>query len=664
MKKFNKILIANRGEIAVRIMKAAHKLGIKTATIYAADDIDSLHVEFADEAFLLTGTTLAETYLNIDKIVGLAVKTNCEAIHPGYGFLAENPQFVSACESAELKFIGPDAKTMHLMGNKIEARKFAIDNNIPVIQGVTGDFKKIIKAVKDIPFPVLIKAAAGGGGKGMRVVYEEEKLLAALEATAREAKSYFGDETVFVEKYVEEPRHIEVQVIADNFGNVVHLFERECSIQRRHQKIVEEAPSPTLTDEVRSKMLETASFLTSMIGYKNAATIEFLVDKDLNYYFLEMNTRIQVEHPVSEFITGVDIAAEQISITAGNPLSFKQEDIKINGHSMECRIYAENPENDYMPAPGKITFNKHFETSEIRVDIGIVPNSEIKSSYDPMIAKLIVLSDNRASAIDKMTFALENFVVQGIKNNISFLKELINIQYFRENNISVKFCEEKTDQIIQNISISKEKIDKIVPVIAYALYSIQQPNNDSIWNKIGFWRNSETIASFKMNEDNFDIKFLDIQDKTFLLSIDNKEFDVFCLYDSKNELRFQLNDNFYNASCSNDKKGNGYVTIDGYTFEITRKDVLPDEMSVSELIESSGVVSNSVKAPMPGRIVDVLVSDNQEVKKGDVLVILESMKMENEILAPKDGIIDTVFVAKAEMVEGGKTLVEMKSDTD
>jgi len=289
MKTFDKILVANRGEIAVRIIKSARKLGIRTATIYANDDTDSLHVSYADEAYLLGGNTLADTYLNIEKIVNIAQKTGCQAIHPGYGFLAENPAFVKACKSAGLVFIGPDEDVMHLMGNKVEARKFAIKNNIPVIQGITGTIGELSQKAENIGFPVLIKAAAGGGGKGMTVVYNKADLLQALEATARQAKSYFGDDTIFVEKYIEQPRHIEVQVIADGFGNVVHLFERECSVQRRHQKIIEEAPSPTLNEEVREKMLETAIVLTSKIGYKNAGTIEFLVDKNLPDMALGIN---------------------------------------------------------------------------------------------------------------------------------------------------------------------------------------------------------------------------------------------------------------------------------------------------------------------------------------------------------------------------------------
>lgn len=659
-KTFNKILVANRGEIAVRIMKSAKKMGIKTATIYAPDDSDSLHVSYADEAFILDGETLADTYLNIEKIIGIAEKTACEAIHPGYGFLAENPDFVAACEHANIAFIGPNAKVMNLMGNKIEARKFAVENKIPVIQGTTGTVDELIEASKKIPFPVLIKAAAGGGGKGMRVVHEQEKLKDAIVATSREAKSYFGNETVFIEKYVEEPRHIEVQIIADNFGNVAHLFERECTIQRRHQKIIEEAPSPSLTDDVREKMLETAVNIAKLINYTNAGTIEFLVDKDLNYFFLEMNTRVQVEHPVTEFITGVDIVAEQISIAANNQLSFSQENIKKSGSALECRIYAEEPENNFMPSPGKLTFYKHFETKNIRVDTGIVPNTEIKSSYDPMIAKLIVFEANRESVINKMSFALDNFFVQGIKTNIAFLKSLINTDYFKENDVSVKFTEEKLDEIVLNIQKQKDEIPFFVPLVAYALFSANNNLDSNVWEKIGFWRNSGTVAKFEYQENIYEIEFLNKNESYYRLLVDDLEKDMCCKFDGENEIRFKYDDIYYSAVCSENEKGNGFVTINGLTFNVKRKDVLPKDLSVSELLESAGMVSNEIKPPMPGRVVEIVAKENQKVEKGDVMLILEAMKMENSIEAPKNSKIKSINVKVGQMVDTSTVLVELE----
>lgn len=657
-KTFNKILVANRGEIAVRIIKSAKKMGIKTATIYASNDSESLHVSYADEAFVIDGENLADTYLNIDKIVNIAKKTGCEAIHPGYGFLAENPQFVRSCNNAQIVFIGPEANVMNLMGNKIEARKFAVENNIPVIQGTTGTIDELVEASKKIQFPVLIKAAAGGGGKGMRVVYEHDKLREAIESTSRQAKSYFGDETVFVEKYVDQPRHIEVQVIADHFGNVVHLFERECTIQRRHQKIIEEAPSPTLTDEVRTKMYETAVFICKSIGYKNAGTIEFLVDKDLNFFFLEMNTRIQVEHPVTEFISGVDIVEEQISIAAGNKLSFSQNDLKINGNALEFRIYAEEPENNFLPSPGKLTFFKKFESENIRVDTGIKPLSEIKSSYDPMIAKLIVHESDRKLAIKKMSFALDNFIVQGIKTNVAFLKSLINTSYFIENKVSVNFTEEKLDELNLITEKLKEELSELVPVVAFALFSTQNISKNNIWENIGFWRNSGSVASFVYNNSNFKIEFMSNKDTSYNLLINQKEYKLCCRFDSNNELRFNFDDIYYNAACSEDSKGNGFVTINGLTFNVKRKDVLPKEISVNELLESSGIISNEIKAPMPGKVVKIFAQQNQDFKKGEVMLILESMKMENSIEAAKDCKIKFVNVQAGQMVETSTILIE------
>ncbi len=658
MKTFNKILVANRGEIAVRIIKSARKSGIKTATIYAADDADSLHVRFADEAYLLEGSTLAETYLNIEKITEIAKKTGCEAIHPGYGFLAENPDFVKACEEKGIVFIGPDADVMRLMGNKVEARNFAIEHNIPVVQGLTGSIEEILNSDNLPEFPLLIKAAAGGGGKGMTVVYDRKDLPEALEATARQAKAYFGDPTVFVEKYIEQPRHIEVQIIADKFGNVCHLFERECTIQRRHQKIVEEAPSPTLTEEVRERLLNTAVSLAKAIKYTNAGTIEFLVDKNLNFYFLEMNTRVQVEHPVTEFITGIDIVAEQISIAAGNPLSFRQEDITKKGNAIECRIYAEDPENNFMPSPGKLTLYKTYETPNIRVDTGVTPETEIKSSYDPMIAKLIVYASDRDQAIKRMTFALENFYVHNIKTNIEFLKTLINTDYFKENRISVKFTEEKLQELNSVLKEEKNKLPKLVPVVGFALFSVYNPKNDDVWNRLGFWRNTFTVAKIEFEDKIYEVEFLYQKENFLKLKVEGKEYEACYRFDSPSEIRFKFDGDYYSAACSENEKGQGYITVNGFTYELRRKDVLAEDMTLSELLESTGMIGNEIKPPMPGRIVKINVTENQEVKKGDLLLILESMKMENQVLAPKDGKIKAIYVSAGQMVEGDKILLE------
>ena len=354
-KKINKILIANRGEIAVRIMRTLKRLHIESVAVFADNDANALHRRMADEAYPLGNGSLKDTYLNIQKIIDTALDSGAEAIHPGYGFLSENPDFAEACRQNNLIFIGPDADTMRLMGNKIAARQVAIENNIPVTFGLTGGFDEIIAQADTLPYPVLIKAAAGGGGKGMHIVRQKEDLKDELERASREAEKYFGDGTVFVEQYIENPRHIEVQILADHHGNIIHLGERECTIQRRYQKIIEESPSPTLNEEKQQQLLDTAVRLCKGIGYKNAGTVEFIVDKDLNFYFLEVNTRIQVEHPVTEMRTGIDIVEEQIRIARGKEIGWTQDMIQTQGHAIELRIYAEDPENNFLPTPGKVT---------------------------------------------------------------------------------------------------------------------------------------------------------------------------------------------------------------------------------------------------------------------------------------------------------------------
>ncbi|MCU0370381.1 MAG: acetyl-CoA carboxylase biotin carboxylase subunit [Bacteroidales bacterium] len=451
MKLFSKILVANRGEIAVRVIRAVQDLGIRAVAIHSDADAYALHVRMADEAYCLEGNDLAGTYLDIDKIVHIARTSGAGAIHPGYGFLSENSAFVRACDEAGIVFIGPNAKAMKLMGNKIESREALKDSGIPMTAGITGDIGTLLKRAKEIPLPLMIKAAAGGGGKGMRIVHDYEKLPEMLESTSREAKSYFGDGTIFIEKFIEDPRHIEIQVLGDNYGNVVHLFERECSIQRRHQKIIEESPSPTLTPEVRQRMGETAVRIAKTIGYNNAGTVEFLVDKELNFYFLEMNTRVQVEHPVTEMVTGIDIVKEQIHIAAGKKLGIDQASVTQHGHAIECRIYAEDPENNFLPSPGTMSYYREPSGEGIRVDTGILEATTIHSFYDPLICKLITWDKNREEAKDKMIKALDEFIIHGIRTNIGYLKQVLLHPAYIRNLISTKYCDEHTADLVSAI---------------------------------------------------------------------------------------------------------------------------------------------------------------------------------------------------------------------
>jgi len=441
---FKKILIANRGEIAVRVIRACRELGIKAAVIYSEVDRASLHVQLADEAYLVGPAAPRESYLNIERIIEIARSCQAEAIHPGYGFLAENPDFSRRCEEEGIIFIGPNSRALKLVGDKIMARRTMEEAGIPIIPGMKGvgrDLDEYVKEARKLGYPVMIKASAGGGGKGMRIVYREEDLRPALEAGMREALAAFGDESVYLEKYIEEPRHVEFQVLADNYGHVIHLFERECSIQRRHQKIVEETPSQALTPELRQKMGETAKKVLQVAGYNNAGTVEFLLDKNNNFYFLEVNARLQVEHPVTELTTGIDLVHQQIKIAAGEKLAFKQEDLKQRGHAIEGRIYAEDPARGFLPSSGKILFLQEPRGPGIRVDSGIYAGWDVPIYYDPILAKLIVWGENREIACRRMLAALKDYVILGIATTIPFLREVIGHPEFLAGRTTTNFIQ-------------------------------------------------------------------------------------------------------------------------------------------------------------------------------------------------------------------------------
>jgi acetyl-CoA carboxylase biotin carboxylase subunit len=657
MKLFNKILVANRGEIAIRIIKSAKALGIKTVTIYSEVEADALHVKSGDESYCLGKVELHDTYLNINKIIDVALKSKCDAIHPGYGFLAENPLFVKACEVAGITFIGPHTSAMKIMGNKIEARAFVKKINVPMTEGVTGDVATLLKAGRTIPYPLLIKAAAGGGGKGMRIVHNDIELENALESTSREAKSYFGDGTVYIEKFIEEPRHIEIQILGDNFGNVVHLFERECSIQRRYQKIIEESPSPTLNNEVRLKMGADAVRIGKEIGYNNAGTIEFLVDKNLHYYFLEMNTRVQVEHPVTEMVTGIDIVKEQILIAAGNPLSFNQEDIKQKGHAIECRVYAEDPENKFLPSPGKMTYYKEPSGEGIRIDTGIAKATTIESFFDPMISKLVVWGADRENARIKMIAALKDYIIHGIKTNVSYLINVLQHEAYIKNKISTKFCEEYKDEMLAICEVSKKATPIFVPLIAYLVFSLNKKDEPikNIWSAIGYWRDPMKIEmefegndiSVYINKEIHDVFELEISGEKYVVNVNNVK---------DGNIVLTINNEVYNSYISDDSKGIAYISYNGNLFHAIRKDMLVKE----DVFSGSGGTdedSNHVFSPMPGRVIKLNIKAKDKVKKGDTLLVVEAMKMENNILAIKDTVIEKINVSVGDMVDSSKPLI-------
>ena len=439
---FQKILIANRGEIAVRIIRACREMGIKTVAVYSEADRDALHTLLADEAICIGPAPSAESYLNMEQILTACVAMKADAIHPGFGFLSENARFAELCEKCHIRFIGPPAEVIHRMGNKSEARKTMMEAGVPVIPGSKEPVFTVeegLKTAREVGFPVMIKASSGGGGKGMRVSYGEDDFASNFQNAQMESVKGFSDDTMYIERFVERPRHIEFQILADSFGNVVHLGERDCSIQRRHQKLLEEAPSAAISEELRERMGQAAVKAARSVRYENAGTIEFLLDKNKEFYFMEMNTRIQVEHPVTEAVTDLDLIKEQIRIAAGEPLSVTQEDIQITGHAIECRINAENPDKHFMPCPGTIT-DIHLPGGRgVRVDTAVYNNYTIPPNYDSMILKLIVHDKDRPSAIAKMRSALGELVIEGITTNVDFQYELIGDRDFEEGNVDTDF---------------------------------------------------------------------------------------------------------------------------------------------------------------------------------------------------------------------------------
>lgn len=475
---FKKILIANRGEIAVRIVKACKELGIKSAAIYSDADLTSLHTRMADEAFHIGASSAFESYLNKNKIIELAKSIGVDAIHPGYGFFSENASFIEDVEKSGIEFIGPSSKSVKMMGSKTAARTLMSKNNVPVVPGTLDAIKSIEEGItisEKIGFPVLLKASAGGGGKGMRKVSSKGEFKFAFESAKREALKSFANDEIYIEKFIENPKHIEVQVIADKHGNYRHVFERECSIQRRHQKIIEEAPSVFVDDITRNKITTAAIKAAKACGYFNAGTIEFLMDSKKEFYFLEMNTRIQVEHPVTELISGIDLVREQISIAAGNKISFEQKDIKINGYAIECRIYAEDPENNFLPSTGKILHYKEPNGIGVRVDSGFYADSEISIYYDPMIAKLICWDRDRDKAIPRMKRALNEFQIAGIITNTKFLNYILNTSKFAKGDYDINYI----DNLNYNgndleISASNKEENEIAASVLAALIKSKQ----------------------------------------------------------------------------------------------------------------------------------------------------------------------------------------------
>ena len=646
---FKKILIANRGEIACRIIKTAKKMGIKTVAVYSEADEYAKHVIEADESIFIGPAVASESYLSIEKIIN--------AIHPGYGFLSENPQFVKKLSNTKIKFIGPNIEAIQIMGDKIKSKKLAIKakvNTIPGFNDVIRDYSHALSVSKDIGFPLMIKASAGGGGKGMRIVKNEKEVKDAFQLASREAKSSFGDERMFIEKYIQKPRHIEIQVIADRFGNLIHLGERECSIQRRHQKIIEEAPSSVVTNKLRNDMGEQAKTLAKEVGYQSAGTVEFIVDQKNNFYFLEMNTRLQVEHPVTEEITGIDLVEQMIKIAAGEKLKIKQENVKINGCAMEARIYSEDPIRNFLPAVGRIKkyiipkINKN-----IRLDSGVINGSDIGINYDPMIAKLIVKGKNRKQCIDLMIQSLNSYYIRGFNNNIKFLISVFKSKKFYEGDIHTGLLDQEYEDGYSYPNPSDEILKKIfIPVASYTGYmSLKKELHDHFDDKVNL------IYFLTINKKKYPIKIKDEKNSIKIL-YKNSLFILkssWNLYDGLIEV--QINKKKYLLQF--DKFRNHFsISYLDYSIDFDFSDETTAKFAKHMLEEEKADLSKYLLAPMPGKIISVNVKEGQKIKTGENLLVLEAMKMENLITADKDVKIKKINIKNNDAVEVDQILIE------
>ncbi len=660
-KKIHKVLIANRGEIAVRIIKTLRKLHIASVAIFADNDASALHRRMADEAYPLGNGALKDTYLNVHKIIDAALDSGSDAIHPGYGFLSESPELAEACEANNLIFIGPDANAMRLMGNKIEARKIAVKNGIPVTFGMMGSHEEILQKADTLPYPVLIKAAAGGGGKGMHIVWEKDDLLNELQRASREAEKYFGDGTVFVEQYIENPRHIEVQVLADHFGNTIHLHERECTIQRRYQKIIEESPSPTLTEEKRQQICDTAVKLCKAIGYRNAGTVEFLVDKAMNFYFLEMNTRIQVEHPVTEMRTGIDIVEEQIRIARGKEMGWTQEMIQPQGHAIELRIYAEDPTNGFLPTPGKVTAYHEPQVRGARVDSSIDGTCTISEAYDPMIAKLTCHGKDRQNALETAQHALKEFIIQGLTTNKAYLWEVIKNEDFVANHIDTAFCNTHQQDLLKALENSRNNLNVNDIAISFLMYDFckkqveQCPEN--VWEQIGYWRYHMHLT-VDVEGSRIPVNICAAEAGKIKGKVGETPFQVeFIQYDNK-QMKILLNGRTETVYCSVNDEHKTIVNFHGLNFTCFRTDQLNDtqDYSCKETINDK----SKLVSPMPGKVVKINVKEGEEVGEGTIMMVVEAMKMENNIMASGRATVKRILVEEGQMVDNKMQLIELE----
>ena len=657
-----KILIANRGEIACRVIKTAKKLNIATVAVYSEADKDSLFVKLADESYFIGGSQPAESYLDMNKIIAVAKKSKADAIHPGYGFLSENATFVKKLNNSKIKFIGPNPNAIKKMGDKIESKNLAIKLKLNVIPGHTAPVKNSKEALKisyKIGYPVLLKASAGGGGKGMRIVRKNSELEENFNAAKSESKKSFGDDRVFIEKYIEQPRHIEIQILCDKHGNQVHLGERECSIQRRYQKVIEECPSPFVDSKMRTKMAEQALKLAKEVKYDSAGTVEFVVDSKKNFYFLEMNTRLQVEHPVTELVTGIDLVEQMIRCADNKKLKITQKDIKLKGWSVESRIYAEDPIKDFLPSIGRVTHYIEPRISSndedvIRNDTGISPGSEVSLFYDPMISKLAVHSKDRKTAIDLMIKSLENYYLSGVENNINFLISILDDKKFRNGDISTNFIKDKFKKGYQsNLALNYDKEIKL-SIFALVLHCYQIKEESLKKNKSYAVKINDNYTDIQILKFDFSKKVLKV---TFEIS--NEKYDISASIKLIDKIHhIEINNVIYSFKLNN--------LINMHRFDISYFDARVNSHVISQSHKKllrimpkimKEDLSKKLISPMPGLIKSINVVEGQKIKNGDQILIIEAMKMENILKCEKDCKIEKILINSGDSVGADEELV-------
>ena len=630
-------------------------MGIKTVAIYSDADENALHADLADEAISIGGSSSAESYLVIEKIIDACKKTKAEAVHPGYGFLSENEEFAKALEESGIAFIGPNHKAIVSMGDKIESKKIAEEASVNVIPGYTKaikDEKEAVKIAKEIGYPVMLKASAGGGGKGMRVVNNDDECVDGFQRAKNESQASFGDDRIFAEKFITEPHHIEIQILADKKGNAVFLGERECSIQRRHQKVVEEAPSPFINDQTRQEMGAQAIALAKAVDYESAGTVEFIVDKNQNFYFLEMNTRLQVEHPVTEMVTGIDLVEQMIKVAYGEELDIKQNDIKTNGWAIESRVYAEDPYREFMPSIGRLSKYLTPEHSEnVRVDTGIREGSEVSMFYDPMIAKLITHGENRDEAIENMMNAIDQYVIDGLSHNLNFLSSIMHNKTFQSGYTTTDFIEQEYSEGFKGELIAEEEFEIFASILGACHLSDQMKLNHLHVNEkqyiVSFEEQNVEIV-IKKDGDNF---VTDVNNNEYHLSLNSQSNDprITCLVNGKNMVvqvrrkkpRYQLV-----------HKGKIAIAL------ISEKRVAELNELMPEKIPQD--MSKFLLSPMPGLLIKVCVEEGQEVKAGEELAVVEAMKMENSLRASKDLKIKSILGSEGDNLSVDQKILEFE----